>query len=171
MGSSAAQEMGSSLSDYLSKQLTSIELDAALADALGWTFYLERRGSYNLAVRVLPGSDVLKGQKVVDREKEMERYQKVSAIEAQKAGFYGRGIPRFSRDWELCGELIVKHKVGLKFLKMKPPVFQACCAGGDHSAFAEDPKVAVARAVLKHLQSKDGGESFDMPMALRKWDD
>lgn len=71
------------------------ELDAEVAELMGYEAYTEKRGDYTLCVMRKPG----------DREPwmrvqnpEPERYTKVSCAKAEKIGFFGTGFPAFTTD-------------------------------------------------------------------------
>ena len=94
----------------MNTELDGKALDAAVAVALGYKAYLEKRGEYTLAVLQRPNSrEPWKGKQMPDPE----RYKEVSIDMAMTTGFFGNGVPRFSEDWAVAGPLIQEHRISL----------------------------------------------------------
>ena len=79
------------------KDMSNEQIDAAVAQALGYRAYLNQRGDYRLAVVQAPGArEPWKSSR--NSETEKPRYTEVTCAEAQKAGFFGNGFPAYSTD-------------------------------------------------------------------------
>lgn len=72
-----------------------IELDAAIAEMLGYKAYKEKRGEHELAVMQHPGD---REPWLKKRNPDPERYTEISCLEAAKLGFFGTGFPEFSKN-------------------------------------------------------------------------
>ena len=88
------------------------DLNCKLAETLGYRFWLEKRGDYELAVTAKPGA---REPWKRSRNGTDERYTPCSAVEAMQAGFYGVGVPDFFDSREAMDELLdhidLKYKV------------------------------------------------------------
>ncbi len=81
------------------------EMDALIAEMMGYKAYKETRGEYTLAVMQRPGdAEPWKGRQRPDPE----RYTEISCIEAARLGFFGTGFPEFSTDIAAAWEVVEK---------------------------------------------------------------
>ena len=81
------------------------ELDARVAEVIGWTAYKERRGGYELAVTVAPDKPK-PWKRMQNAEANRVRYTQITCGEALAIGFFGTGFPRVSTDWAAAGEVL-----------------------------------------------------------------
>jgi hypothetical protein len=81
------------------------ELDARVAEMMGYRFWLEQRGNYRLAVKQRPGD---REPWTRYRDRTAEHYQECSAAVAATTGFFGEGMPAFSSDPTAC-EMVKKE--------------------------------------------------------------
>lgn len=88
--------------------LTGAILDYWVARALGYRFWLEKRGDYRLAVRQAPGEkEPYKASR--DWESQVDRYAEVFSFSDIKCGFFGVGVPKFSSSWADGGPIIERE--------------------------------------------------------------
>ena len=94
------------------KTLNKWDVNCQLAETLGYRFWLEKRGDYELAVVAKPGD---REPWKRSRNGTDERYTPCSAVEAIETGFYGVGVPDFCDSREAMEELLdhidLKYKV------------------------------------------------------------
>ena len=81
------------------------ELDAMVAETMGYKAYKEKRGEYELAVTQRPGD---RKPWARTQKPDPERYTEITCIEAVKVGFYGTGFPCFSKDISVAWEVVEK---------------------------------------------------------------
>lgn len=93
-------------------ELQGAELDCAVAQALGYKAYKEKRGQYELCVIQAP-SDREPWKSTQNSELAKQRYTPVSLLEAVRIGFFGVGVPKFTKDWAISGPLIEREKIPL----------------------------------------------------------
>lgn len=121
-------------------------LDYYVARALGYRFWREKRGEYDLAVVQNPGErePYRKHQRWMEA---MEKYREVFDYSDLACGFYGNGIPEFSRTYAIAGQLIDQHMISAE------PIFHLAEFGSEH------------RLVLKHWHSMNPQHRKGMPIA------
>lgn len=125
-------------------------LDAMVAEALGWTAYLEKRSEYELAVRVPPGGKP-PWESYRRGEMEKHRHRQVSCAEAAKVGFYGEPFPLYSTRIEDAWLVVEKMRerglyVGFDSNAAAPDVwrFWAQDEEGEYVASGEAPTAPLA---------------------------
>lgn len=92
--------------------LTGALLDYWVARALGYRFWLEKRGDYRLAVRQAPGErEPYKAS--LNWKNQVDRYTEVFSFSDIKCGFFGVGVPKFSSSWADGGPIIEREAIEL----------------------------------------------------------
>lgn len=127
-------------------------MDGEVAAALGYRFWLEKRGEYRMAVIQRPGaSDPWRTHRDSDRER--PRYEEVSAATAIRAGFYGEGAPKFSKDIGASWSIVVS--LGLSLVQsedgwyaIKPEDIEHGCVRG-----TDFPKISLVGAEGQHFEA------------------
>lgn len=78
---------------------TDDQLNAAFAEKVaGWRCYKEKRGGYELCISLAPGDgEPWQHWDPKERAVREARYTPVSCFEAIEIGFFGRGLPQFTR--------------------------------------------------------------------------
>lgn len=90
---------------------TGTQMDALVAEALGYQFWREKRGESDLSVMTRPG-DEEPWKNTQSRFQTPERHRKTTGQDAFKAGFYGVGPKAYSRDLGDTME-VIEHLAGI----------------------------------------------------------
>lgn len=92
------------------------ELDFWVARLLGMDFYLEQRGADVAFVVTEKGVKPWEKVRQEFQEGEKQRYELRNDYEViKKYGFWGFGINRYSRDWEIAGPMIEAEGISLVY--------------------------------------------------------
>jgi len=96
-------------------ELTRNFIDYCVAVALGYRFWLEKRGMhdpYVLCVSQKPG-DKEPYKRFQESEKEKLRYTEVFTFNDLKCGFHGEkdGVPSFTKEWSIGGPVIESKRI------------------------------------------------------------
>jgi len=142
------------------------EMDALVAEYLGWKCYKEKRGEYTLAVVQKPGDvEPWRHTKYECQEAEKTRYTQISCIEGAILGFFGNGFPTYSTDivaaWEVRAKI---QELGLTAVNVTAAGEQPYCqfvkpidedSIEEHIAYADKDPLAICRASLKAILGSD----------------
>jgi len=85
-------------------------LDYWVARSMGYRFWLEKRGAYELAV-VQPPTYREPWMEHRDKDGNKPRYTEVFTAEELKCGFFGTGLRHFSTDWTYGGPIIEREAI------------------------------------------------------------
>lgn len=97
------------------------ELDAKIADMLGYFAWKEKRGNYALCFVLRPDDRHADAPWKASRDGTPERYERVTCEQAKKIGFFvsPSPIPKFSQNmgaaWEVVAE-VQRRNVGWRFM-------------------------------------------------------
>lgn len=91
--------------------LTDLEIVRRCAEAMGWRAFKEKRGNYTLCVTVAPGERLPWERK---QKPDPERYTEVTLKEAERIGYFGRGLPKFLHDKAQAMELVERFDMTIE---------------------------------------------------------
>ncbi len=130
------------------------EMDALIAEKMGYKAYKETRGGYAIAVMQRPGDrEPWKSRQRPDPE----RYTEISCVEAVRLGFFGTGFPNFSTD--IAAALPIAEKLNISLI---------CSEDGWYAVKTEDVVHTCNREpnIAKEIHGKYWALADTIPLAI-----